>query len=127
MAQVASEHDEQCTVIEWCSWNSNRLSGLERIFAIPNGGYRNGREAARLKNEGVKPGVPDLFLPVPRGKYHGLWIEMKRSDRKNQATVNQKEWLGYLKEAGYQTAVCFNADEAIESIEDYYETNYSND
>jgi len=54
--------------------------------------------------EGVKRGVPDVFLPVARGGYHGLWIEMKYG--KNKTTSNQKWWLNELKDQGYKTAVC---------------------
>jgi len=58
---------------------------LEWIHAIPNGGSRGDSKASRninglaLKAEGVKPGIPDIFLPVPRGNSHGLYIEMKTS------------------------------------------------
>ena len=47
------------------------------MFHIPNGGSRNKLEASNLKKQGVKAGVPDLFLPVGRGSYHGLFIELK--------------------------------------------------
>ena len=37
------------------------------LYAVPNGGYRNAREAARFKAEGVRSGVPDLCLAVSNG------------------------------------------------------------
>mgnify|MGYP004433785991 CR=1 FL=1 len=38
---------------------------------------RDARTAANLKRQGVKAGVPDLHLPVARGGYNGLYIELK--------------------------------------------------
>ena len=52
---------------------------------------RDIRTAANLKKEGVKRGVPDICLPVSRGKYHGLYIEMKAG--KNKPSKEQKEWI----------------------------------
>ena len=88
-----SEAQEQCTVIEWA--DLNRLP----IFAIPNGGKRDPKEAAHLKKQGVRAGVPDLFLPIARGNSHGLFIEMKYGA--NKVTARQAEWLKLLKRQGY--------------------------
>ena len=38
--------------------------------------------------------MPDLFLPVGRGSYHGLFIELKYG--KNKPTEKQTEWLKSL-------------------------------
>ena len=48
------------------------------MFHIPNGGKRTKIEASRLKAMGVLPAVPDLFLALPLGGYHGMFIEVKR-------------------------------------------------
>ena len=90
---------------------------LEWLHAIPNGGKRDKIEAAHLKAQGVKSGVPDLFLPVPKGDYHGLYIEMKVN--KNKPTDNQIKWLSALNSFGYATAVCYSAKEARDKIEKY--------
>ena len=106
-----SEAQEQCAVIEWADYN--RLP----LFAIPNGGKRDPKEAAHLKRQGVRSGVPDLFLPIPRGQYHGLFIEMKYG--KNKVTVNQEKWLHLLKRQGYSAYICYGADNAIKCIQQY--------
>ena len=67
-----SEASEQRAVVEYCDFKKIP------VFHIPNGGYRNKAEAAHLKAQGVRPGVPDLCVPVARHGYHGLYIEMKR-------------------------------------------------
>lgn len=87
------------------------------MFHIPNGGSRNKLEAANLKRQGVKAGVPDLFLPVSRGGYHGLFIELKCG--KNKTTAKQNEWLKNLSEQGYAVSVCYGCNEAIKKILKY--------
>ena len=72
-----TEADEQKAVIQWCILMEGRWPELEYIYHVPNGGSRNAREATNLKAQGVKPGVPDLELPVARGAYTGLHIELK--------------------------------------------------
>ena len=87
------------------------------VFAIPNGGKRNAAEAAHLKRQGVKAGVPDLCLAVPRGAYHGLYIKLKVGT--NKPTENQLAWLKLLKQHGYAVAVCYSAEEAKDVIDKY--------
>ena len=94
------------------------LLELALLFAVPNGGHRSKATAGRLKAEGVKPGVPDLCLPVPRGGSHGLFVELKR--RKGSTTSpEQREWLSRLAGQGYATVVAKGWDEAAESITRY--------
>ena len=87
------------------------------MYHVPNGGSRNKIEAARLRAQGVKSGVPDLCLPVARGGNHGLYIELKAG--KNTTTENQRRWLEYLRQQGYYTAVCYGWQKAAELIERY--------
>lgn len=123
-APVPTEHEEQVALFRWAEANEERWPGLANIFSVPNGGYRPMVTAAQLKAEGQKPGVPDCFLAVPRpgvnGKgYHGLFLELKRSDRSNHATPLQKEWIERLRQWGYQAVVCYGAKEAIDAIKEY--------
>ena len=104
-------------VIDWCRWHENSYPELKLIFHIPNGGSRNKMEAANLKAEGVKAGVPDLCLPVPRNEHHGLYIEMKWG--KNKTTENQNWWLEQLEQQGYKTEVCYGADAALIALTKY--------
>ena len=111
------EATEQENVIQWCMYHERQYPELKLIFHVPNGGSRNKLEASNLKCQGVKAGVPDLVLPVPRGQYHGLFIEMKYG--KNKVQDSQKVWLSELEEQGYCTAVCYGAEAAVELIERY--------
>jgi len=109
-----SEHLEQVTLIAWY----RRTYKNELLVAIPNGGKRHIKTALAMKQEGVSKGFPDLFLPVPNSKFHGLFIEMKRQ-KGGMLSKEQKEWIDYLNSAGYQAVVCKGFLEAKEVIECY--------
>ena len=70
------EHGEQVAVFEWSKWHFKKHPGLRLMFAIPNGGDRHEVVAAKLKAEGVKPDVPDIFLPVARCGFNGLFFRL---------------------------------------------------
>ena len=112
------EGAEQATLFNWAGMQSIRYPELELLFHIPNGGKRSKSEAARFKAEGVKPGVPDICLPVARGGYHGLYIELKRRSG-NHATDYQRDWLEKLSNQGYKAAVCYGWEEAASMITKY--------
>ncbi len=91
---------------------------LELLHHIPNGGRRDARTGAQMKKEGVKPGVPDLCLPVPSRGYHGMYIELK-AQTGGRVSPAQKKWLSALKENGYYAVVCYGWKQAAEQIENY--------
>jgi hypothetical protein len=109
-----TEEDEQAALFQYAAYQQHPW---ELLFSIPNGGYRKIRTGIRLKRTGLKPGVPDIFLPVVRGKYSGMFIEMK-SDR-GRVQENQKEWHAVLKAQGYQVEVCRGCDQAVKAITNY--------
>ena len=95
-----------------------QVSRTEYMFAIPNGGYRHYRTAADLKSEGVKSGVPDIMLPVARGGYYGLFIEMKRTSG-GRVSESQQKFLKTLNDNGYLAVVCKGFEQAQEAILKY--------
>jgi hypothetical protein len=111
------ESDEQKALFAWAAINRGKHHELELLYHVPNGGSRHPAEAANLKAQGVKAGVPDICLPVPRGAFHGLFIEMKYG--KNRLTADQKWWLVALSQQGYATAVCYTWESARTVIERY--------
>ena len=111
------ESEEQTAIIEWANIMQHRVPELALLYHVPNGGSRNVVEAKRLKAQGVKSGVPDLVLPVARGKYHGLYIELKTL--RGRVSDAQKQWLDALRNQGYAAIVCRGADEAIAMIAKY--------
>ncbi len=105
------ESNEQIALISY----SNYIPELrDNLIAIPNGGKRNIREAARMKKEGVRAGVHDLFLPISRGDYHGLWIEFKAAKPYNASySKSQRLWETKMISEGFAAYCCKGTEEAI--------------
>lgn len=94
------EHDEQVALVSWADGSIWRYPDLKWLYAIPNGGARHPAVAAKLKAEGVRRGVPDLCLPVRRGRYPGAYVEMKRLAG-SRITLEQVDWRTHLLAQGY--------------------------
>ena len=114
-----TEHSEQTALIEWWRMYARWKSLPEcLLMAIPNGGRRDAVTGARLKAEGVRAGVPDLFLAVPTEHAHGLWIEMKRQ-KGGEVRSSQKAVMAALDDQGFSCTVCKGWQEARRAISDY--------
>ena len=115
---VATEHQEQVALCRWCKVASGRWPCLAWLYAIPNAGRRRKGAAGRAVAEGLKAGVPDLVLPAARGRYHGAYIEMKRT-RGGKMAPEQVAWRDYLVSAGYAHARADGWDQARAFLEWY--------
>lgn len=115
--RLDDEGGHQEALFWWAEYQIGRMPELEYLHHVPNGGKRDKATAAALKRQGVKAGVPDIHLPVARGGYHGLYIELKAG--KNTTTKKQEQWLSFLGQQGYYTAVCYGWQIAAELIEKY--------
>lgn len=118
-----TEDAEQIMLFRWAEWQSGKYPALHMMHHIPNGGKRGKAEAGRFRAMGVKAGVPDICLPVPKNVYAGLYIEMKRQ-RGGTVSQEQKGWVRDLRAAGYAVEVCKGWDAAAKIIEDYLEGRY---
>lgn len=116
---LRSEDTEQINVISWAGWQRNVFPELRLLHHCPNGGSRNKAEAVKLKQMGTMAGVPDLHLPVPKGIYCGLYIEMKYD--KGRVEDSQKEFLRMAASYGNYCVVCYGAEEAIRILKEYCE------
>lgn len=96
-----SEHSEQCALFNWSRTFEQKFPELSLMFAVPNGGKRPIKTAVDLKLEGVKSGVPDVWVPVPSGERCGMVFEMKSG--RNKCTTDQNKWLDDLSAAGWYT------------------------
>lgn len=116
------EADEQAKVIEWAHWayrhHSDKFPLLRLLHCSMNGVKLSATQAVRAKRQGMVSGVPDLFLPVSRLGYHGLFVEMKSAT--GVLSPSQKRFLKELIDGGYKACVCYSAKDAIEVIEGYY-------
>lgn len=112
-----NENDIQRAVFDWARLRSTTAKELELMFHVPNEGKRSYATGAIMKRAGLKSGVPDIFLPVPRNGKNGLWIELKNGRKK--PTGNQIWWLINLAKQGYTTCVCDSVGAAVSVISDY--------
>ena len=123
--KVPTESQEQKAVIKWFNLQYPEFKG--RLVASANGAHLAGNTKQRamkmnkMKSEGFSSGFPDLHLPIPRGGYHGLFIEMKR-EKGGVLSAEQKDWIYFLNTQGHAANVCRGAFEAIESITRYMES-----
>lgn len=113
-----TESEEQQALFRWAAYESGAHPELMLLYHIPNEGQRSRATGARLRAEGLKRGVPDLCLPVPRGKWHGLYIELKRL-RGGRVSDEQQRWLDALNEQGYFAVVCRGWQQAAAEIQNY--------
>ena len=124
-----SERQIQCAIVEWAN-NTMMKRGKLKIgsflLKIPNEGKRSLAYGARMKKEGMKKGVSDLFLacPIPRMGYQvdfyikcGLWLEIKSN--KGKLSMEQIEWITLMNIAGYEARCVDSVDEGIQAIKDY--------
>ena len=120
MSNIPTEAQEQAALMQWLAYAEIRHPELRLCHAIPNGGSRNPIEARHLKEQGVKAGIPDLFLPCARGGFHGLYIEMKRR-KGGRVSIEQKKMIIALRDQDYCVEVCQGWEEARDIITAYME------
>jgi hypothetical protein len=109
----ATEHQIQSAFFSW--WNL--VYRIPLAWAIPNGGKRHPAVGRKLREEGVRPGVPDVFIAIPVPDYSGLFLEFK--SRRGAVTAEQKNLHQYLRNMGYAVEVVRSVDEAITITENY--------
>lgn len=112
------EHHEQATLFQEAAIRARSEFAWSLLFAIPNAGKRSKRQGAYMVAEGLKEGVPDICLPLARGGYSALYIELKRV-RGSRTSDAQKEWQTKLRLAGNCAEVCKGASAASELIQNY--------
>lgn len=120
LAKSNSEHAHQTALFCWAALPETRehFPGIELMFAIPNGGERNKIVAAKMKAEGVKAGVLDIFLPLPKGNFHGMFLEMKKHP--NKPTEEQHKFAIAVQNKGYYCAVAYSWLQACDIIANYF-------
>lgn len=127
LAKSGTEDGHQAALFCWCALNP-QYPELRWLFAIPNGAKRDKITANRLKATGVKRGVLDTFLPVRRGQFSGLWIELKkielkpkRATSKGGVSDEQDEWKTHLLSQGFGVYVAYGWEDARDCLINYLE------
>lgn len=110
-----SEHGR--TFFRWCQLVTAAHPELDLIYHVPNGGRRGKVEAAIMKAEGVRKGMPDYHLPVARAGSIGLWIELKAPG--GRVSKDQNERMDALRAAGHRCVVAVGWTEARDHVLEY--------
>ena len=118
LARNPSEEAQQTAFFCWCVMQFDHLPVLRFAFAIPNGGKRDKITAGKLKAQGVKPGVPDVMVPVPVGRWPGLWLELKKVG--GTPSAEQREWQAFLVSQGYAHRICVGYIAMREAVKEYF-------
>lgn len=123
IAKSNTEHAHQCALFAWATLNREKYPMLEHMFAIKNAEKAGKVAGAMAKAEGVRAGVPDIFLPYAKGFFHGLFIEMKRPEtnlqKKGTISKEQTTFMNSVKRVGFACVVCYTWREAANAIEEY--------
>ena len=128
------EREMQVALFKWAALAAATMPELRLLFAIPNGfsgavrtrkdGTKFCSSKAKMVGEGLKSGVPDVCLPVARGEFHGLWLELKAGD--NTTSPTQREWMGALTAQGHAVHLVRNEwTHAVRIIEEYLKGEHS--
>ena len=115
LAASGTEHGHQAAIFCWAQQSG--IAELKWLFAGPNGFFGSAAQKGKMKAEGLKLGVPDIWLPVPMDGCYGLVIELKVG--KNKPTKEQQEWIDYLNNAGYYARVRYGWESARDTILKY--------
>jgi hypothetical protein len=110
----ATEAEEQAALFEWAFVMTTKYPELALMYAIPNAGKRGRYAQAQMLQTGLRAGVPDICLPVPRGGFGACYVEMKRKGRK--PTEKQGDWIERLRAAGNCVGVIYSWDDAKDFI-----------
>lgn len=116
---AAREYKHQIAVMKWSRQPSIRgkWPELALLHHVKNETTEGEKQVAIDRAMGVKKGVPDLCLPVARGMYHGLYIELK--SEKGRTSPEQDWWGERLIAQGFAWEVCHGWQSAVRTLERY--------
>lgn len=126
-----SESSQQKALFAWAALNCGQYPALAYMFAIPNGFFGTAEQKGKMKAEGLRTGVPDIFLPYAiqcdyeAARYHGCFIEMKiekyRNRKNGGCSEEQIDFIEWAASAGYYCKVCYSWTEARDTLIAYIE------
>jgi hypothetical protein len=89
----------------------------DMVFTCAPAVAKSARQGRENRLMGYQKGWPDLFFPIPRKGYYGLFIEFKTM--KGVIEKEQRHILDYLNGIGFKSVVCRSTCEAIQILTDY--------
>jgi len=111
------EDAELIAFFDWVRWNEKKNPILQVIHHVPNEGKTTLAGGARKKRKGCRAGILDISCPIPKGQYHGLWIELKTTTGK--LSIEQKKMMEILHALGHCVRVAYSGEEAIKIFKGY--------
>lgn len=121
------EYQMQSAVFKWARLPcvQAQYPGLNLLEGSMNGVKLTATQAAKAKAAGMLRGAHDIRLPVPRGGFTGLSVELKAG--KNKPTDEQIAYGEALIEQGWKVLYCWdNWEEVKDEIERYMRLGPSN-
>lgn len=118
MRKRSTEDSELIAFFDWLKWQEKLNPVLKVVHHVPNEGKTTLAGGARKKRKGCRAGIPDITCPIPKGEYHGLYIEMKK-DRKQKPSITQKELMTILHSLGHCVRMAYTGEEAIKIFKEY--------
>lgn len=122
LGMIPSESQEQKALVQWLNYHPI----LKNYFCkISNEGLRSLVTGARFKLEGLRAGVPDLFIYYPVLPYYGLWLELKQnrryreSEKRTKTWIAQKEFIETVRNVGYYADFCYGWEDGKRIVEEY--------
>ena len=115
-----TEYEDQCRIFRAAQSYMSIYPELRYLQGNLNGVRLTMGQAVKAKKAGNRKGVPDLDLPLRRGGWNGLHIELKRKIG-GKVSEDQKEWIAFLRKQGRKCFVCCGFDDAWDEIFNYLE------
>lgn len=112
-----NEREEQKAIFSWAKALEGKYPELKLLFHVANERKCTPSQGAEFKAMGVKRGVPDIWLPIPKNGYHGLVLELKT--RNGKVSIEQRSWIEALNDEGYMALVVWGFEMAVSAIENY--------
>lgn len=100
------------------------LSVRAHSYAVPNGMQIAGGPKSRgkymnaMKRRGLTPGVSDVVIAIPRGVYHGMYLEVKKT-AKSPVGADQADWRARMQEQGYYAVIAAGWDRVKSEVDHY--------
>ncbi len=110
---LASEDMINAAVMDWAK--AKKVDNF--VIHIPNEGKRSFGYGKKLKQLGMRPGVSDLFVCMPKHSYHGAWIEIKSDE--GRMRPEQMKFHEDMMKQNYYTRVTWGLDDTLLTLEWY--------
>lgn len=104
--------------IDVVNWFGLVFPAYHPVLFASAGGLKTSVVSGKIMQRmGYKAGTPDLFLAVPRGDFHGLFIEVKTHE--GRPSPAQREVIANVQAHGYYAEICCGFDRIVDVFTQY--------